>query len=115
MLVSVSSTCPRSGSLYVAYDFGEIGGSGNTLKVGSGVRAVGERAGMNDNAYFLPGYAVVDAFATYTLNFQRPIALQLNVKNIFDKTYYTSSIGTTALGNSVGEPLNATLTAKISF
>ncbi|MDQ1183029.1 TonB-dependent siderophore receptor [Agrobacterium larrymoorei] len=105
----------HTGSLYITYDFGEIDESGNTLKVGSGVRAVGQRAGMNSNAYFLPGYAVVDAFATYTLNFERPIALQLNVKNIFDKTYYTSSIGTTALGNSIGESLNATLTAKISF
>ncbi len=107
---------PRhTGSLYITYDVGEIGGNGNALKIGGGVRAVGERAGMNGNDYFLPGYAVVDAFATYTLNFERPVALQLNVKNIFDKTYYTSSIGTNALGNSVGERLNATLTAKISF
>lgn len=107
---------PRhTGSVFVAYDFGEIDGNGNTLRVGGGVRAVSERAGINTNAYFLPGYAVVDAFATYTLNLERPLALQLNVKNIFDRTYYTSSIGTTALGNQIGEPLNVTLMAKISF
>ncbi len=107
---------PRhTASLFMTYDFGEIGGSGNTLKIGGGVRAVSERAGINTNAYFLPGYAVIDAFAAYTLNLERPLALQLNVKNLFDRTYYTSSIGTTALGNQIGEPLNATLTAKVSF
>jgi iron complex outermembrane receptor protein len=107
---------PRhTGSLYVTYDFGEVDSFGNTLKIGGGVRAVSERAGMNDNSYFLPGYAVFDAFATYTLNFKHPLELQLNVKNIFDRTYYTSSIGTTALGNAIGEPLNATLTARVRF
>ena len=107
---------PRhTGSLYMTYDFGEIGASGNTLKIGGGVRAVSERAGINDNSYFLPGYMVADAFAAYTFNFERPLAVQLNVKNLFDRTYYTSSIGTTALGNSIGEPLSATLTAKVSF
>ena len=35
----------------------------------------------------LPGYAVFDAFATYTLQFEKPVMLQLNLKNIFDKTY----------------------------
>ncbi|MCX8995532.1 TonB-dependent siderophore receptor [Rhizobiaceae bacterium BDR2-2] len=107
---------PRhTGSLYVTYDFGELGAMGNTLKVGGGVRAVGERAGINNNAYFLPGYAAVDAFAAYTINLERPLTLQLNLKNIFDRTYYTSSIGATALGNQIGEPFNATLTAKVKF
>lgn len=107
---------PRhTGSLYLSYDFGEIGGNGNSLRFGGGIRAVGERAGINTNIYFLPGYAVVDAFAAYTINLERPVTLQLNLKNIFDRTYYTSSIGTTALGNQIGEPFNATLTARVQF
>lgn len=107
---------PRhTGSLYLSYDAGEIGGNGNTLKFGGGVRAVGERAGINDNSYFLPGYAVMDAFASYTVNLDRPVTLQLNLKNIFDRTYYTSSIGGTAFANQIGEPFNATLTAKVAF
>jgi iron complex outermembrane receptor protein len=105
----------HTGSLYLAYDFGDVGANGNSLKVGGGVRAVGERAGINNNGYFLPGYAVVDAFAAYTFALERPLTLQLNLKNIFDRTYYTSSIGGTALGNQIGEPFNATLTAKIRF
>ncbi|WP_319005694.1 TonB-dependent siderophore receptor [Pararhizobium sp. BT-229] len=107
---------PRhTGSLYITYDFGEVGTNGNTLKVGGGIRAVGKRAGINTNAYDLPGYAVVDAFAAYTFELERPVTAQLNLKNLFDKTYYTSSIGSTALGNQIGEPFNATLTAKVRF
>lgn len=105
----------HTGSFYLAYDVGEIGPSGNTLKVGGGIRAVGDRAGINSNSYYLPGYAVVDAFATYTFELERPITLQLNLKNIFDRTYYTSSIGSTAFGNQIGEPFNATLTARVKF
>ncbi|SCX33182.1 TonB-dependent siderophore receptor [Agrobacterium rosae] len=105
----------HTGSLYLAYDVGEVGPSGNSLKIGGGIRAVGDRAGINNNSYDLPGYAVVDAFATYTFDLERPITLQLNLKNIFDRTYYTSSIGSTALGNQIGEPFNATLTARVKF
>lgn len=106
---------PRhTGSLFFAYDFGEVGGS-NTLKVGAGLRGSGKRAGMNTNAYFLPGYIVADAFAAYTFQMERPLTLQLNLKNIFNKTYYTSSIGTTNLGNQIGEPFSAVLSASLKF
>jgi iron complex outermembrane receptor protein len=33
-----------------------------------------------------------------------PVTLQLNVKNLFDKSYYTSSIATNNLGNQPGDP-----------
>ncbi|WP_244475533.1 TonB-dependent siderophore receptor [Rhizobium sp. Leaf311] len=105
----------HTGSLSLAYDMGEVGPAGNRLKIGAGIRAVGDRAGINDNSYDLPGYAVVDAFAAYTFASERPITVQLNLKNIFDRTYYTSSIGSTAFGNQIGEPFNATLTARLNF
>ncbi|MGV1836377.1 TonB-dependent siderophore receptor [Rhizobium rhizogenes] len=106
---------PRhTGSLFFAYDFGEVGGS-NTLKVGAGLRGAGKRAGMNTNAYFLPGYIVADAFAAYTFQMERPLTLQLNLKNILNKTYYTSSIGTSNLGNQIGEPFSAVLSASVKF
>lgn len=105
----------HTGSLSLAYDMGEIGPSGNTLKIGAGIRAVSDRPGINNNSYDLPGYAVVDAFAAYTFALERPITVQLNLKNIFDRTYYTSSIGSTAFGNQIGEPFNATLTARLKF
>ncbi|MEZ2218652.1 TonB-dependent siderophore receptor [Rhizobium sp. RCC_161_2] len=107
---------PRhTGSLFFTYDFGEVGGNGNTLKVGAGLRGAGKRAGINTNAYFLPGYIVADAFAAYTFQMERPLTLQLNLKNIFNKTYYTSSIGTTNLGNQIGEPFSAVLSASVKF
>ena len=107
---------PRhTGSLFFTYDFGEVGGNGNTLKVGVGARGAGKRAGINTNAYFLPGYIVADAFAAYTFKMERPLTLQLNLKNIFNKTYYTSSIGSTNLGNQIGEPFSAVLTASVKF
>ncbi|MBO9100591.1 MULTISPECIES: TonB-dependent siderophore receptor [unclassified Rhizobium] len=105
----------HTGSLYLTYDFGEIDSRGDSLKLGGGVRAVGRRAGINTNAYYLPGYMVADAFAAYTWKNDRPLTLQLNLKNIFNKTYYTSSIGTTALGNQIGEPFSAVLTASVQF
>ncbi|MBN8954377.1 MULTISPECIES: TonB-dependent siderophore receptor [unclassified Rhizobium] len=107
---------PRhTGSLFFTYDFGEVGGNGNTLKVGMGARGAGKRAGINTNAYFLPGYIVADAFAAYTFQMERPLTLQLNLKNILNKTYYTSSIGSTNLGNQIGEPFSAVLTASVKF
>ncbi|MGV2121794.1 TonB-dependent siderophore receptor [Agrobacterium vitis] len=105
----------HTGALSVAYDVGDIGGDGNRLKVGGGIRAVGKRAGINSNSYFLPGYAVVDLFAAYTFNFERPLTLQVNLKNIFDKTYYTSSIGSTNYANQIGEPFNVTVRASVKF
>jgi len=41
--------------------------------------------------------------------------LQVNLKNLFDKTYYTSSIGSTNYANQVGEPFNVSVTASVKF
>lgn len=107
---------PRhTGSLFLAYDFGEIGHYGDRLRAGGGIRGAADRAAINDNAYFLPDYLVADAFIAYTVDLATPVTLQLNLKNIFDKTYYTSSIGTNYLGNAIGEPFNATLSATVDF
>ncbi|MBB4010243.1 iron complex outermembrane receptor protein [Rhizobium taibaishanense] len=105
----------HTGALSLAYDFGEIGPDGNRLKIGGGIRAVGRRAGINNNSYFLPGYGIVDLFAAYTFNFERPLTVQVNLKNIFDKTYYTSSIGSTNYANQIGEPFNVTVRASVKF
>ncbi len=105
----------HTGSLYLTYDFGEIGGGENTLKVGGGVRARSKRAGVYDNSYFLPGYMTADAFAAYTIQAERPVTFQLNLKNIFDKTYYTSSLYASNLGNQIGDPFEATLSVRMDF
>ncbi|WP_417691064.1 TonB-dependent siderophore receptor [Roseibium sp.] len=104
----------HTGSLYLAYDFGEVWGE-NTLKVGGGIRGRSKRPGVNSNAYYLPGYIVADAFASYTVQTEKPVTFQLNLKNLFDQTYYTSSIASNNLGNAIGEPFQATLGVSMNF
>ena len=107
---------PRhTGSLFLAYDFGVINANGNSLRIGGGVKGMSSREATNANEYDLPGYAVADVFVAYTIAAERPVVLQMNLKNIFDKTYYTSSIGSTAYANSIGEPFNAELSASLRF
>ncbi|SHI71501.1 iron complex outermembrane recepter protein [Roseomonas rosea] len=106
---------PRTtASAFLTYDFGPVLG-GEGLSVGGGVRHEGRRAGDAANSFFLPSYAVADAFMAYDFRLDRTLLrAQVNVKNIFDRTYYTSSIGSNNLGVAYGEPLEAvaSLTAR---
>jgi iron complex outermembrane receptor protein len=82
----------HSGSLSAVYDFGAVMGS-DRLRAGAGAHYVGERAGNPDNDFDLPGYTVADAFATYETKLDgRKVKVQLNVKNLFDRTYYSSAV-----------------------
>lgn len=82
----------RTGALSAVYDFGSIIGGGDRLRVGAGAHYVGERAGDSANSFELPSYTVADAFASYDTKVdEHKLNVQLNVKNMFDRTYYTSS------------------------
>ena len=106
---------PRhTGSLFLTYDINNLLG-GNTLTLGGGGHGVDRRSATNGADYYLPGYFVADAFAAYKMKLQYPVTLQLNVKNLFDKTYYTSSIGTNNLGNQIGDPREVQFTVKMDF
>lgn len=106
---------PRhTGSLFLTYDIQNAIG-GNTLTLGGGGHGVSRRSATNGADYYLPGYFVADAFAAYKLKLQYPVTLQVNVKNLFDKTYYTSSIGTNNLGNQIGDPREVQFTVKMDF
>ena len=66
-------------------------GSGN-LRLGAVGRYIGSRPGDSANSFTLPGYVVADLFAAYETKLGKiPTRVQLNVKNVFDKTYYPSS------------------------
>ena len=104
----------HTGSLFLSYDIHNVYDS-NTLTVGGGGRAVSKRSGTNGADYYLQGYAVADVFAAYKMKLQYPVTLQVNVKNLFDKTYYTSSIGTNNLGNQIGDPREVQFTVKMDF
>ncbi|MGY5958633.1 TonB-dependent siderophore receptor [Kosakonia sp. BK9b] len=106
---------PRhTGSLFLTYDINNVF-AGNTLTLGGGGHGVSRRSATNGADYYLPGYVVADAFAAYKMKLQYPVTLQVNLKNLFDKTYYTSSIATNNLGNQVGDPREVQFTVKMDF
>ena len=56
------------------------------IDLGGSTRFVGQRFGNNTNTRFVEGYWVVDAMASYPLN--NNISLRLNLYNITDKFYF---------------------------
>jgi iron complex outermembrane receptor protein len=82
---------------FVSYDLrGPLAG----LSVNGGATYVSKRYGIATNAFYLPSYTLFDAGARYRLT--KNIDLSVNVRNIFDKTYYTGAINSTTIG--VGTP-----------
>lgn len=80
----------HAGSLWLTYDFD--GEKKLGWVVGAGVTALGDRFGDAENTFILPGYARLDAMAGYEWDLGAThMALQLNVKNIFDTEYYEST------------------------
>lgn len=63
------------------------------------------------NAVVMESYARVDAALYYDVN--ETLTVQLNVENLFDANYYPSSHNDNNI--QPGEPLNATLTARLRF
>ena len=103
----------NSGSVSAVYDFGNIVG-GDKLRIGAGVRYVGERAGDALNDFDLPGYTVADAFATYDTKIEgQKVKFQVNVKNLFDRTYYTSAASRTFV--SIGDARQFTFSSTLEF
>lgn len=85
---------PRNGgSLWASYRFSGPGLRG--LRVGAGAIARGAREGDNLNDYTLPGFVRSNAFASYDWRMSGlGMSAQLNVDNLFNKTYFESLSGT---------------------
>ncbi len=105
----------HTASVFVTYDHGTLFQNSDNFRYGGGVHGASKRAGDNDNSFYLPEYAIADLFASYTFKATNPVSVQLNLNNIFDTTYYTSSIGSSAYAISVGEAFNATLNVSMAF
>ncbi|MCW6649837.1 TonB-dependent siderophore receptor [Yersinia ruckeri] len=111
----MANVARNSASLFLTKAMGSTGWhGGDDLRFGGGMRYVGKRAGDAANSFTLDDYTVADAFIAYTLPIQNyRVKWQLNVKNLFDKTYYPSS------GNSyrvaIGEPRQFVLRANVDF
>ncbi len=93
----------HSGSFWAKYAFDQTPLSG--LSLGAGVYLVGQREGDNENTFQLPGYARLDAMAAYSWKIgDSRLTAQVNVNNVLDKQYYSSSrYGRSAI--SLGEPM----------
>jgi iron complex outermembrane receptor protein len=103
---------PRNaGSLWVKYD---AGGIYSGLSLGTGVVAVGERQGDPSNSFQLPGYARVDAFAIYCLPLTwGTVTAQINVKNLFNTTYYEGAYYRTII--NPGAPRSFLASLRLEF
>ncbi len=109
----LQNVAKNSGSVSAVYDFGNIVG-GDKLRVGAGARYVGERAGDALNDFDLPSYTVADAFATYDTRIEgQKVKFQLNVKNLFDRTYYTSAASRMFV--SIGDSRQVTFASTLEF
>ncbi|MFJ4348776.1 TonB-dependent siderophore receptor [Pseudomonas sp. NPDC089401] len=103
----------HSGSLSAVYDFGSLFG-GDRLRLGAGARYVGERSGNSTNTFNLPSYTVADAFASYETRLdEHNVRLQLNVKNLFDKVYYSSAVNQYFV--AIGDARQVSLSSTFEF
>ncbi len=103
----------HSGALYLSHAV-NIPLTPGTFRAGSGARYVGTRAGDPDNSFTLPAYLVVDSFIRWDNRlFGQQTHLQLNLNNLFNKHYYTSSGGNLRVAE--GETRNAVLSASVEF
>ncbi|WP_347904226.1 TonB-dependent receptor [Pseudomonas purpurea] len=109
----LQNVAKNTGSLSAVYDFGSLIG-GDQLRVGAGARYVGERAGNAVDDFQLPSYTVADAFATYDTQLDgQKVKFQLNVKNLFDRTYYTSAASRFFV--SMGDSRQVSLSSTLEF
>jgi iron complex outermembrane receptor protein len=84
---------PRNGgSIWASYRFC---GAWRGLTAGAGGIARGAREGDNANDYALPGFTRWNAFASYSFPLGGlQVSTQLNVDNLFNKSYFESLSGT---------------------
>ena len=102
----------NNASLWLAYQASHEWG------VGSGVRYVDDRAGNRRKGYdyTLDAYTLIDAAIWYAPDFaDNDLKLQLNVKNLFDKDYYTAGSDSTQNAVYLGSPRTISLSAAYNF
>lgn len=83
------------------------------LSLGGGGRYLSSEPTSTDGSTVpLHGYGLVDAVASYDTG---PWSIQMNVRNIFNKLYYTSNWDTLYYGLYPGAPINGTLSVTRRF
>jgi len=103
----------QMGSLYLSHTLRWVPVPGD-VRIGGGARYVGSRAGDPENSFTMPSYTVADAFIAWDSPLLgKHTQLKLNINNLFDKEYYSSSAGN--LRVIEGEPRNVVLSAVVDF
>lgn len=101
------------GALYLSHNF-QVTPLPGQLRVGAGARYMGTRAGDPDNSFNLPHYMVADSFIGWDSHLLgKATHLQLNLNNLFNKHYYTSSGGDLRVAE--GQTRNMVLEASVEF
>jgi catecholate siderophore receptor len=99
------TTPENSASLWTTYAINP------DFTVGGGLNSVGKVYATVNNNKYAPGYTRFDAMASYVVN--RNVTLQLNVQNLTDKFYFDRVSSPHYAG--VGAGRSATLTANMKF
>ncbi len=105
---------PRhTASLWTSYEFekGALRGFGG----GAGIFAVGRRFGDNSHTFTVPGYGRVDTAIFYKIYKQEKLRYRVafNLKNVFDKRYYSGVRGRYSI--EPGAPHNGQFTFQAIF
>lgn len=105
---------PRhAGALYLSHNLSVPGIPGD-FRLGGGARYVGSRAGDPENSFTLPDYVVADSFIAWNNTlYGNKTRLRLNLNNLFNKHYYTSSGGNLRVRE--GETRNLMVEASVEF
>jgi iron complex outermembrane recepter protein len=99
----------HSGSVWARYALG-------AYTFGGGVFAQSQRQGDTANTFQLPGYATVDLMASYAFRVGAGRAtVQANLKNAFNRTYFTGSHQFVSDWVAVGAPRTASVSLRYDF
>ncbi|MFB4342305.1 TonB-dependent siderophore receptor [Pantoea sp. CS_6] len=103
----------QSGALYLSHNL-IVSNVPGDFRVGGGARYVGSRAGDPDNSFTLPDYVVADSFIAWNnALLGKKTQIRLNLNNLFNQHYYTSSGGNLRVRE--GETRNLMVQARVEF
>jgi iron complex outermembrane receptor protein len=106
----LANTARNSGSLWGRWMFD------GQWAAGAGVFFQGQRQGDNANSFQMPGYGRVDAMASYAFKAGGGKgSVQFNLKNVFDKLYYSGSHPLVQDWIQPGAPRTASVTLRLDY
>ncbi len=101
----------KSASLHLRYQATPKFAFGGTATY-EGVRYTGQPDSAANEAMEVPAYTVVDLFASYKVN--RDLQVRMNIGNVLDEDYYLAAYRSGAF-TYIGDKRNVQLTAEYSF